>query len=71
MIENAAVQGARYLDDLRSIRANTIRDVRGRGLMLALHPKQAMHVAIVRRCGAEASWLRTRMITRSVSPRRW
>jgi ornithine--oxo-acid transaminase len=41
MIENAAVQGARLLDGLRSIRANTIRDVRGRGLMLAveLHPE--------------------------------
>src|SRR6267378_438012 len=41
MIENAAVQGARFLDGLRSIRSNTIRDVRGRGLMLAveLHPE--------------------------------
>ena len=41
MIENAAVQGARFLDGLRSIRANTTREVRGRGLMLAveLHPE--------------------------------
>jgi ornithine--oxo-acid transaminase len=41
MIENAAVQGARFLDGLRRIRANTIREVRGRGLMLAieLHPE--------------------------------
>src|ERR1700757_3133665 len=41
MIENAAEQGARFLDGLRSIRANTIREVRGRGLMLAveLHPE--------------------------------
>ncbi|WP_407160184.1 ornithine--oxo-acid transaminase [Bradyrhizobium sp. STM 3557] len=41
MIENAAVQGARFLDGLRSIRSNLIRDVRGRGLMLAveLHPE--------------------------------
>lgn len=41
MIENAAVQGARFLDGLRSIRSNTIREVRGRGLMLAveLHPE--------------------------------
>lgn len=41
MIENAAVQGERLLEGLRSIRANTIRDVRGRGLMLAveLHPE--------------------------------
>src|SRR4030088_234154 len=41
MIENAAVQGARFIEGLRSIRANTIREVRGRGLMLAveLHPE--------------------------------
>ena len=41
MIENAAVQGARFLDGLRSIRSNAIREVRGRGLMLAveLHPE--------------------------------
>jgi ornithine--oxo-acid transaminase len=41
MIENAALQGARFLDGLRSIRANTVREVRGRGLMLAieLHPE--------------------------------
>jgi ornithine--oxo-acid transaminase len=41
MIENAAVQGERFLQGLRSIRANTVREVRGRGLMLAveLHPE--------------------------------
>jgi ornithine--oxo-acid transaminase len=41
MIENAAVQGERFLRGLRDIRANTIREVRGRGLMLAveLHPE--------------------------------
>jgi len=40
MIENAARQGARFLEGLKDIRANTIREVRGRGLMLAveLHP---------------------------------
>jgi ornithine--oxo-acid transaminase len=36
MIENAAMQGERFLEGLRSIRANTIRDVRGRGLLLAV-----------------------------------
>jgi ornithine--oxo-acid transaminase len=36
MIENAAVQGERFLDGLKSIRTNTIREVRGRGLMLAV-----------------------------------
>ncbi len=41
MIENSAVQGARFIDGLKSIRANTIREVRGKGLMLAveLHPE--------------------------------
>jgi len=41
MIENAAVQGARFLAGLKNIRANIIREVRGRGLMLAveLHPE--------------------------------
>jgi ornithine--oxo-acid transaminase len=41
MIENAAVQGARFLDGLVKIRANIVREVRGRGLMLAieLHPE--------------------------------
>ena len=36
MIENAAVQGARFLEGLKSIRANTIREVPGLGLMLAV-----------------------------------
>lgn len=41
MIENAARQGARFLAGLQDIRANVIREVRGRGLMLAieLHPE--------------------------------
>ncbi|MGL3111035.1 ornithine--oxo-acid transaminase [Bradyrhizobium sp. BR 1432] len=41
MIDNAARQGARFLEGLKDIRANTIREVRGRGLMLAveLHPE--------------------------------
>jgi len=41
MIDNAARQGARFLQGLKDIRANTIREVRGRGLMLAveLHPE--------------------------------
>lgn len=41
MIENAAVQGARFLAGLASIRADAVREVRGRGLMLAveLHPE--------------------------------
>ncbi|MGY3395078.1 ornithine--oxo-acid transaminase [Bradyrhizobium diazoefficiens] len=36
MIENAARQGARLLEGLKDIRANTVREVRGRGLMLAV-----------------------------------
>ncbi|MCC2611080.1 ornithine--oxo-acid transaminase [Rhizobium petrolearium] len=41
MIENAAVQGDYFLQGLKDIRSNVIRDVRGRGLMLAveLHPQ--------------------------------
>ncbi|KJC54955.1 ornithine--oxo-acid aminotransferase [Bradyrhizobium sp. LTSPM299] len=44
MIENAATEGARFLEGLRSIRANTVREVRGRGLMLAveLHPEAGL-----------------------------
>jgi len=41
MIENAAVQGEYLLQGLKDIRSNIVRDVRGRGLMLAveLHPE--------------------------------
>ncbi len=41
MIENSATQGAYFLEQLRGIRANAVREVRGRGLMLAveLHPE--------------------------------
>lgn len=40
MIENAAVQGARFKAGLEDIRSGRVREVRGRGLMLAveLHP---------------------------------
>lgn len=40
MIENAAEQGAYFLDGLKRIRNNAIKEVRGRGLMLAVefHP---------------------------------
>jgi len=36
MIENSAEQGAYFLEQLRGIRANAVREVRGRGLMLAV-----------------------------------
>src|ERR1700755_2541856 len=51
MIENAALQGARFLAGLNAMRANTIREVRGRGLMLAveLHPEAG---AVRRYCEA-------------------
>ncbi|MFC5356182.1 ornithine--oxo-acid transaminase [Azospirillum himalayense] len=41
MIDNAAVQGAYFLEQLGAIRSNVIREARGRGLMLAveLHPE--------------------------------
>jgi ornithine--oxo-acid transaminase len=66
----SAVQGERFLAGLRSIRANTIREVRGRGLCWrsSFTPKQATHVATVRRCRAEASLPRIPMDTRSALP---
>jgi ornithine--oxo-acid transaminase len=41
MIENAAIQGERLTDGFRSLRSNIVKDVRGRGLMIAveLHPE--------------------------------
>jgi len=41
MIENSAAQGGYFLERLRAVRANSVREVRGRGLMLAveLHPE--------------------------------
>jgi ornithine--oxo-acid transaminase len=41
MIENSANQGAYFLDGLRNIRSDMIREARGRGLMLAVefHPE--------------------------------
>jgi len=41
MIDNAAVQGDRLARGLRDLRSNVVRDVRGRGLMIAveLHPE--------------------------------
>ncbi|MGO4564596.1 ornithine--oxo-acid transaminase [Rhizobium sp. 2YAF20] len=36
MIENAAEMGAYFVDSLRSIRSNIVREVRGRGLMMAV-----------------------------------
>jgi ornithine--oxo-acid transaminase len=41
MIENAARQGARFKSRLEAIRSDAVREVRGRGLMLAveLHPQ--------------------------------
>lgn len=40
MIENSARQGAYFADELRKIRSNVVKEVRGRGLMMAieLHP---------------------------------
>ena len=41
MIENAAGQGAYFLEELRRLTTNEVRDIRGRGLMIAIefHPE--------------------------------
>ena len=41
MVENAAVMGEHFMAGPKSIRSNLVREVRGRGLMLAveLHPE--------------------------------
>lgn len=41
MIENAAQKGTIFMEGLRSIRSNIVKDVRGRGLMMAIemHPE--------------------------------
>ena len=41
MIENAAEQGAYFMEGLNQIRSNAVKEIRGRGLMLAveLHPE--------------------------------
>jgi ornithine--oxo-acid transaminase len=41
MIENAAEQGAYFIEGLNQIRSNAVKEIRGRGLMLAveLHPE--------------------------------
>ena len=41
LIENSAEQGAYFLNELAKLRSNKVREVRGRGLMLALefHPE--------------------------------
>ncbi|MBY3064940.1 ornithine--oxo-acid transaminase [Rhizobium laguerreae] len=36
MIENAAVMGDYFMEGLKSVRSNIVRDVRGRGLMMAI-----------------------------------
>jgi ornithine--oxo-acid transaminase len=53
-----AVKPAGFLDGLRSIRANTIRDVRGRGLMLAVELHSQAGDA---RRYCEALWSRGRL----------
>ncbi|MEM7224370.1 MAG: ornithine--oxo-acid transaminase [Pseudomonadota bacterium] len=41
LIENAATQGAYFLDELAKLKTNQVKEVRGRGLMIALefHPE--------------------------------
>ncbi len=53
MIENAAIQGARLLAGLRAIGSPRVRDIRGRGLMLAveLHEHAAPVCEALRKSG--------------------
>ncbi|TAV50692.1 ornithine--oxo-acid transaminase [Rhizobium leguminosarum] len=56
MIENAAVMGDYFLEGLRSIRSNIVRDVRGRGLMMAveLEPEAGgarQYCHVLKECG--------------------
>ena len=39
MIENSAIQGAYFKEELENIRSNVVQEVRGRGLMMAIEPK--------------------------------
>ena len=52
MIENAERQGAYFMAQLEGIRSDVVREVRGRGLMLAveLHAKPAARAATAKRC---------------------
>ncbi|TWA76507.1 ornithine--oxo-acid transaminase [Azospirillum brasilense] len=59
MIDNAAAQGAYFLERLGAIRSNVIREARGRGLMLAveLHPEAGgarRYCEALRACGVLA-----------------
>jgi acetylornithine/succinyldiaminopimelate/putrescine aminotransferase len=71
VIENAAVQRARFLDRLRSIRFNTIREVRGRGLMPAVerHPEDGDARRYCEALQGGGFLPRIPMNTRSASPR--
>jgi ornithine--oxo-acid transaminase len=39
MVENACVMGARFLNGLRQIKSSAIKEIRGRGLMIAIELK--------------------------------
>ena len=73
MIENAAVQGERFLAGLQEHPRQHVREVRGRGLMLAveLHPEAGGARRYCEALQARGSSPRTPTTTRSASPRRW
>jgi ornithine--oxo-acid transaminase len=73
MIENAAIQGERLTDGFRNLRSNIVKEVRGRGLMIAveLHPKRAAPAPIARSSRPRACCARKPTTTPSASPLPW
>jgi ornithine--oxo-acid transaminase len=68
IVENACATGAHFLAGLRHIKSSAVKEVRGRGLMIAieLHQQAAALVVTTTRCVGAAFYARTRTITLSV-----
>ena len=73
MIEDAARMGAYFRDGLDAIRSNRVREVRGRGLMLAveIHAEAGPARPLVEALRAGGSWPRRPTGRQFGSRRRW
>ena len=74
MIENASVMGARFLAGLRRINSSIVKEIRGRGLMIAVELHQhagGAPGATATRCVGAVSCARTLTTTSSVSVHPW